>query len=512
MSDAAVVASPNDTPRFRRTRLRVFVSIVVGYACYYLTRNSLTYVAPVMVEASSGLALDITAIGLITSLFPLCYGVSKFVAGVLGDILDPRALLSGGLLVTACANLAFGASSAMPVFCALWCLNGVMQGCGAPSCAKILTAWFASGERGTYWGLWNLSHNVGGFCAPILAGTAARSLGWRAGFFAPGLVGIVVAMLVFATARPTPESVGFKAVEEPLVAAPAEAAGANAAAGKVTGSLGIVLRDVRIWLLALSYMCVYAIRQGVTSWSVFYLLETGRAGNAASAALRVTGLELGGLAGSLVAGAVSDRLVSRCKTGDGRVGRRIRVVCAYLVGVAAALAAVAHVPAGSAAAQWLSIAAVGFFLYGPQMLIGLCGAELVGRNSVGASEGFLGLIAYIGAAMAGLPLSKLVQVCASARGLRRAARARAEWPRRAPPLLRRRPCHLTRVAAPAPAVLCPWTWVRAARATGARVAHFLQRAHRVHLDAVGVAPRPGECKVTRRGRGDRPMTLSLMRQ
>eukprot|EP00967_Tisochrysis_lutea_P124966 scaffold209560_cov18-Tisochrysis_lutea.AAC.2 len=39
--------------------------------------------------------------------------------------------------------------------------------------------------------------------------------------------------------------------------------------------------------------------------------------------------------------------------------------------------------------------------YGPQMLIGLCGAELVGPDSVGASEGFLGWIAYLGAANAG---------------------------------------------------------------------------------------------------------------
>lgn len=36
-----------------------------------------------------------------------------------------------------------------------------------------------------------------------------------------------------------------------------------------------------------------------------------------------------------------------------------------------------------------------------QMLIGLCGAELVGPSSVGASEGFLGWIAYLGAANAG---------------------------------------------------------------------------------------------------------------
>ena len=52
---------------------------------------------------------------------------------------------------------------------------------------------------------------------------------------------------------------------------------------------------------------------------------------------------------------------------------------------------------------------IGFFLYGPQMLIGLCGAELVGPLSVGASEGFLGWIAYLGAANAGVPLSIIVK-------------------------------------------------------------------------------------------------------
>jgi sugar phosphate permease len=77
-------------------------------------------------------------------------------------------------------------------------LPGILQGFGAPSCAKILTSWFAAKERGTYWvsirdfrlnsllsistiwlqGMWNIAHNLGGFAAPILAGTAARTLGW----------------------------------------------------------------------------------------------------------------------------------------------------------------------------------------------------------------------------------------------------------------------------------------------------------------------------------------------
>jgi sugar phosphate permease len=56
-----------------------------------------------------------------------------------------------------------------------------VQGFGGPCCARILTSWFATNERGTYWGMWNVAHNLGGFLAPILAGTAARTLGWQWG-------------------------------------------------------------------------------------------------------------------------------------------------------------------------------------------------------------------------------------------------------------------------------------------------------------------------------------------
>ena len=125
--------------------------------------------------------------------------------------------------------------------------------------------------------------------------------------------------------------------------------------------------------------------------------------------MRVSGLELGGLAGSLLAGKISDRLVASAPDGAGHVGRRLLVVRAYLGGVALALLGLRAVPAAWARAQWAIVFATGFFLYGPQMLIGLCGAEIVGRDSVGASEGFLGWIAYMGAAAAGFPLSVLVK-------------------------------------------------------------------------------------------------------
>ena len=400
--------------RFIATRLRIFFGILIGYACYYVTRLSLNYTAPVMV-ATPSLGLDISSIGVITSVFPIFYGSSKFVSGVVGDRLSPRVMLAGGLLMTSLINIAFGASTSLSAFCVLWAANGILQGFGAPSCAKILTSWFASKERGTYWGLWNVAHNLGGFTAPIIAGTAARNGGWSWGLFAPGIIGVVASSSIFLALRDSPEQCGFPPAEAPDTAA-------NSAAQEeeeeeeegekpplLKTLVDNVLSNPRVWALALVYFCVYIIRQGITSWSVFYLINAKGAGDAAVAALRVSGLELGGLAGSLVAGKVSDHLIKTAAPGEGLVGKRIRVVSVYVVGIACMLAGFWAVPSSQPVLQWITVFMIGFFLYGPQMLIGLCGAEIVGRESVGASEGFLGWVAYLGAANAGIPLSLLVK-------------------------------------------------------------------------------------------------------
>jgi sugar phosphate permease len=52
----------------------------------------------------------------------------------------------------------------------LLALLWLLQGIGAPACAMLLTRWFAASERGTYWGLWNISTNLGGFLSPIVVG------------------------------------------------------------------------------------------------------------------------------------------------------------------------------------------------------------------------------------------------------------------------------------------------------------------------------------------------------
>eukprot|EP00775_Hariotina_reticulata_P005477 gene5477-5712_t len=356
---AADAPAPEYSSDFIRRRLVVFVGIVIGYSCYYLTRNSLTYTAPVMV-ADPKLAMDITQIGAMTSIFPIAYGMSKFVSGVLGARLSPSLLLAGGLMATAVINIAFGFGSSLAWFCFFWALNGTLQ------------------ERGTYWGMWNIAHNLGGFAAPLIAGGFAKSMGWKWGI------------------KDKPEDLGYPPVE-PAGDKPAAGAPAKPKPNLLKQLVNNVLKNPFIWGMALTYFFIYIVRQGVTSWFVFYLIKEKGVADAAQAAVRVSGLELGGLVGSLIAGRLSDMMINRSGGQGGAVGKRVQVVMAYTVGIAAALLSFQHIPAGAAALQWLNVFMIGFFLYGPQMLIGLCGAELVGPDSVGASEGFLGWIAYLAA-------------------------------------------------------------------------------------------------------------------
>jgi MFS family permease len=49
--------------------------------------------------------------------------------------------------------------------------------------------------------MWNIAHNLGGFAAPLIAGGFAKSMGWKWGMWAPGIIGLVVGVLVLLVTR-----------------------------------------------------------------------------------------------------------------------------------------------------------------------------------------------------------------------------------------------------------------------------------------------------------------------
>lgn len=67
-----------------------------------------------------------------------------------------------------------------------------------------------------------------------------------------------------------------------------------------------------------------------------------------------------------------------------------QVMICYFVGMIVSLIMFRSVPASSPLLQWLALFCFGHFLYGPQMLMALTGAETVPKSAVATSNGFLG--------------------------------------------------------------------------------------------------------------------------
>ena len=53
---------------------------------------------------------------------------------------------------------------------------------------------------------------------------------------------------------------------------------------------------------------------------------------------------------------------------------------------------------------------IGFFIFGPQMLVGLAAAEFVDKKAACTANGFAGAFAYIGAVIAGYPLGIILDI------------------------------------------------------------------------------------------------------
>ena len=58
----------------------------------------------------------------------------------------------------------------------------------------------------------------------------------------------------------------------------------------------------------------------------------------------------------------------------------------------------------------LLMAGIGFFIFGPQLLVGLAAAEIVTKRAACTANGFAGCFAYVGAAATGYPLGKIIDL------------------------------------------------------------------------------------------------------
>lgn len=369
----------------------------IGYALYYFTRKSFTFAMPGMI---TDLGFEKSELGLLASIFAITYGVSKFASGVLSDQANPRYFMAFGLLLTGILNIFFGFSSSLLFFALFWGLNGWFQGFGWPACARYLTHWYSHSERGSWWSIYNVSHNVGAFIIPWIVGWALYYYDWRFAMYIPGIICILGSLFLINRLCDTPQSLGLPSIEKFRgdYASKKEDESETPLTPKEI-LFEYIFKNKFIWLLAVAYFFVYIVRIGVNDWTALYLNEM-KGYSIIGASGCVSMFEVGGFFGNLAAGWGSDRLF-KAKRGP------INVL--FSLGSLLSILFFWYIPAGYPILDSIALFLIGFMIFGPQMMIGIAAAELSHKKAASSSTGFVGTFAYIGAAVAGYPLGRVAE-------------------------------------------------------------------------------------------------------
>lgn len=383
-------------PEYRRLRRQVFAGIFIGYAAYYLVRKNFALAMPDILREYPHYTK--AALGSAMTGLSIAYGVSKFIMGSVSDRSNPRWFMAIGLLLTSAVTFAFGTVPAiygsLALIVALQSLNGWFNGMGWPPCGKTMVHWFSPKERGVTVALWNVAHNVGGGLVATLALAGVMLFhDWGAKFYFNALIAAACALLVAWLLRDTPQSCGLPVVEEYRKDYPEDYTADHERMLSFREIFFVYVFPNRfLWAIAVANAFVYFVRYGVVDWIPTYL-QTAKGFSFQQSSWAWAAFEYAAIPGTILCGWVSDKVFA---------GRRAPATILFMALTLVALIAYGLNRHGPLWIDMVSLIAIGFFVYGPIMIIGLHALDLVPKKAAGTAAGFTGFFGYVfGSAIAG---------------------------------------------------------------------------------------------------------------
>ena len=370
---------------YARRRIRQVVAMLVVYAFFYICRLAFSASKKDMIEQG---AYTTKEIGVVGSAMLIAYAIGKFVNGFIADRVNVRRYIMFGLFVSAFVNFIVGFHVPALMLAVIWFVNGLAQSTGAPCCVVSLARWWPKERRGTYYGIFSCSNNLGEVLAYVLtAGVmvwVGRAWGadyaWRSCFWgaaAMGWAGVAAAWFLFGN---SPEDEGLPAIP------------VDAAEEKVdtAGGQKIALLSPVVWLIAIAGGLFAASRYAVIDWGIFFLqVKKGYAGT--DAAMIVTVNSIVGAVSSGLSGIISDRFFkgSRQELAVGAGLMNVTALCLFML-----------VPGRH---PWLDVLAMVLFGLAVGILLtflgGLMAVDRVPKCAAGAALGIAGIGSYLGAGL-----------------------------------------------------------------------------------------------------------------
>lgn len=383
---------------YKRLRLSSFLAATIGYSLYYVCRTSLNVVKQPILDSG---VLSASQLGIIGSVLLFSYAIGKFVNSLMADHSNIKRFMAMGLIVSTLANLSVGVlglaqSSTIGItsflffvsFAIIWGINGWSQSMGAAPAIISLSRWYPLKERGTYYGFFSASHNLGEFLSFIFVGAIVGVLGWQWGFIGSSVAGVLGVIIIVFFLHDTPQSKGLPSIEE--LTNEQQNEGELVKNEQTTKDVQkAVLKNPWVWILALSSAFMYISRYAINGWGVLFLQESK--GFSLEVATQIISINaLLGVFGTIFSGWISDKLF-----------RGNRNLPAFLFGVLNTLSLCLFLYSGDN----IYINILSMILFGTAIGIlicflgGLMAVDIVPRNASGAALGIVGIASYVGAGL-----------------------------------------------------------------------------------------------------------------
>jgi OPA family sugar phosphate sensor protein UhpC-like MFS transporter len=364
---------------YKQLMLSTFCTATLGYGMYYVCRLSMNVIRKPIVD--EGLFSE-TQLGLIGSSMLFVYAIGKLSNGFIADRSNVKRLMSTGLFITALINLCLGFTSSFYVFVLLWGVNGWVQSMGAASGVVNMTRWVDAKKRGSYYGIWSASHNLGEALTFISIAILVSHFSWRSGMIGAGIIGLLYFFVMITFMHDTPQSKGLLL--------DAKIINKRNKSDEFNNAQKAVLKNPAIWIIALSSAFMYISRYAVNSWGVFYL-EAQKGYSTLDSSLIISISSVCGIIGTVCSGIISDKLFNSKRNIPALIFGIMNVValCLFLL-----------VPGTH---FWLDATAMVFFGLAIGVLIcfigGLMAVDFAPRNASGAALGIVGIASYVGAGL-----------------------------------------------------------------------------------------------------------------
>ena len=392
---------PEADRRYKSLRLQVFIGAFVGYAAFYIVRKNFSMAIPMLepfgfVKGELGTVLAMNAVA---------YALSKFLMGSVSDRSDARKFLPLGLILASISMMfmivpiaALGSENHTAAIILMGALNflvGWFNGMGWPPCGRVMTHWFSQTERGTMMSIWNCAHNVGGSLVGPMAVYGATWFGsWFYGadesryflvgtFLFPAATAILIALVAYCLLRDTPQSCGLPSVEKWRNDYPKNYSEKQEVVLSTKEIfLQYVLNNKFLWFIAIANAFVYMVRYGCLDWAPTILTEKGI--DLEQAGWAYFAYEFAAIPGTLICGWMSDKVFN---------GRRALPTILFMA-VVAVFICLYWAFMDNITIVTISLIGIGFFIYGPVMLIGVQALDLAPKNAAGTAAGLTGFFGY----------------------------------------------------------------------------------------------------------------------